>query len=819
MPAEFSSYAGCRSGPQFGRRNPRRKQTTFSVEDQYDTNMLASFKSSPSFKPEDFKVRRPLMGQCCRCMPVSRDDIVEPGAAELGVRNILDVKPELRSKSVLATTFSELAYTMRRPLFGPFPDLSMAVLTNRRVVEAIQKTARDLDAEHEGTDKLAVVEKRAAKIMKKMKASISTVFIKFTGWFLLKFLSLMLRGVLVQRGQMAVLKKTAERGMPMIYLPLHRSHLDYILVTFILWNYDIRAPYVAAGENMDIPFFSLLMRSLGGFFIRRRLDNGGQQKDIVYRSILNTYMLEMLKKGDSLEFFLEGGRTRTGRAVIPKGGLLSVVTEACTEGIIPDAYIVPMTISYDKLLEGHFCSEQMGRQKKKESFVGACRAILKILFGDFGSVRIDFAQPFSVQEFLKSAEQFPHPTLKYCYSRSDSSASGLNISQSSLSMLTNGSCAAGDTQDNTRVMVKALAEHTVYACVKTQAPMCSHCLAFLLLTKCRQGGTMSSLVQSLDWLKEQLFKRKQDVGFCGTSEDVILYAQCLLGDNVVQRSVSKEKELCLKPNMSLPAVFELSYHANTVTATFALESIVACAVVMGAGLRPSMWLANQQVSDNSTVTREAILDTAQHIADLMHNEFILVPPCRQIMDALIDTVEDFVSMEILLREDLQYDMNVDLVERRRAIHLSRTLEFDDEYDEDEEDMDGGYVEQQEYMVNVSVEDVRSKLQFLHVVLAPILESYLITACYITQSLEADMPEDDFLKKLGHYAQERAKNKLVMHMESCGVLTLKNAVKAFQNLRILDTYKEANLTMIGLTEHFGVRERLDRYVEILKVARN
>ena len=45
----------------------------------------------------------------------------------------------------------------------------------------------------------------------------------------------------------------------MIYLPLHRSHLDYILITFILWNYDIRAPYVAAGDNMDIPFF----RSVG----------------------------------------------------------------------------------------------------------------------------------------------------------------------------------------------------------------------------------------------------------------------------------------------------------------------------------------------------------------------------------------------------------------------------------------------------------------------------------------------------------------------------------------------------------------------------
>ena len=46
-----------------------------------------------------------------------------------------------------------------------------------------------------------------------------------------------------------------QKGVPLIYLPLHKSHLDYVLVTFLLWNIDIRAPYVAAGDNLDIPFF------------------------------------------------------------------------------------------------------------------------------------------------------------------------------------------------------------------------------------------------------------------------------------------------------------------------------------------------------------------------------------------------------------------------------------------------------------------------------------------------------------------------------------------------------------------------------------
>lgn len=732
------------------------------------------------------------------------------------MRNILDVKQELRSTGPLVTTFSELVYTMRRPLFGPYPDLSLAVITNRRVVEAIQRTAKDLDTQDPGTDNLALVEKKASKIINKMKASISTMFIKFTGWFLLRFLSLMLRSVVVHKGQVAMLKKASERDMPMIYLPLHRSHLDYVLITFVLWNFDIRAPHVAAGENMNIPFFSILMRSLGGFFIRRKLDNGGNQKDILYRAVLQTYLLELLKKGESLEFFLEGGRTRTGRAIIPKGGLLSVIVEACAEGLIPDAYIVPINISYDRLLEGNFCIEQMGGRKKAESFGGAVKAILRIIFGDFGGVRVDFAQPFSVQEYLRSSDTYPKPDLTYIssHSGSDSFMSGLNLSQSNVSMSSSGMW--GESQEGYRQLVNALAEHTVYTAAKTHAPMCSNILAFLLLTKYRQGATLPYICASVEWLKEQLKVRGQDVGFCGKPDDVILYAQGLMGENLAARSLTDDQDLFLTPNLAMPAVFELSYYASSITTTFALESILVSAVVLEAGLLPSTWIRKHQVDQLPSVHREVILNTARQISELLHAEFILVPPCTRLWDALVDTLEDFISSEILCQEESEYDRTTDLVDRQWADRLSRSLAYDDDEEEDE-DMTGAYVNQL-LRVNIGLSDVREKIQFLHAVLAPILESYLITAYYIAEMLGVEMPEDDFLRRLGIFAQERAKNKLVIYTESCAVLTLKNAVNAFKNLRIVETYKGANLTMVGMSEHFGVRERLERYIEILKVAR-
>ena len=78
---------------------------------------------------------------------------------------------------------------------------------------------------------------------------------RFTGWFLHHFLGLLLSGVHVHKGQIKMVETACQRGLPVLFVPLHRSHLDYILVTWILWNYEIRSPHIAAGDNLNIPFF------------------------------------------------------------------------------------------------------------------------------------------------------------------------------------------------------------------------------------------------------------------------------------------------------------------------------------------------------------------------------------------------------------------------------------------------------------------------------------------------------------------------------------------------------------------------------------
>ncbi|GFY44988.1 glycerol-3-phosphate acyltransferase 1, mitochondrial [Trichonephila inaurata madagascariensis] len=129
---------------------------------------------------------------------------------------------------------------------------------------------------------------RAVHILHQMRSCISSFLLKIAAWVMYKLLGKMLDGIEVRKDQIETLKKVSEENVPMIYLPLHRSHLDYILVTFILFMNDLRAPLVAAGNNLMIPFFGALLRGLGAFFIKRKLDPQNGQRDFVYRAVLHT---------------------------------------------------------------------------------------------------------------------------------------------------------------------------------------------------------------------------------------------------------------------------------------------------------------------------------------------------------------------------------------------------------------------------------------------------------------------------------------------------------------------------------------------------
>lgn len=221
---------------------------------------------------------------------------------------------------------------------SPYPQVSGTVLGSERLRNAIEQAAQEAvtekrqllqkdDDDHVTFDEnsyyvemLRKHEKRAKRLIWDMRSKLSDVMLRITSWVLYKLLPCFLSGVVAHPAQVEMLKAAAAKSpkAPLIFLPLHRSHLDYILVSFILLNNDIRSPIVAAGENLRIPFFGSLLRGLGAFFIKRKIDPVVGKKDVVYRAVLHTYMQEALKVGHNVEFFIEGGRTRTGKPCMPK---------------------------------------------------------------------------------------------------------------------------------------------------------------------------------------------------------------------------------------------------------------------------------------------------------------------------------------------------------------------------------------------------------------------------------------------------------------------------------------------------------------------
>jgi glycerol-3-phosphate O-acyltransferase len=185
------------------------------------------------------------------------------------------------------------------------------------------------------------------------------------------------------------------RDKTLVYVPCHRSHIDYLLLSYVVLQQGRMLPHVAAGANLNIPVVGGLLRRGGAFFLRRSFKGND-----LYAAVFNEYLHSLIKQGFPIEYFVEGGRSRTGRTLPAKGGMVSMTIRSFLRDPGRPLVFVPVYVGYEKIIEQRsYLAELRGGKKEKESLVGVLKT-LKALKQRYGQVHLHFGQPIDLQSHL-----------------------------------------------------------------------------------------------------------------------------------------------------------------------------------------------------------------------------------------------------------------------------------------------------------------------------------------------------------------------------------------------------------------------------------
>ncbi|MBI1908841.1 MAG: 1-acyl-sn-glycerol-3-phosphate acyltransferase [Deltaproteobacteria bacterium] len=183
---------------------------------------------------------------------------------------------------------------------------------------------------------------------------------------------------------------------PILFIPNHRSHTDYLLLSYIFYYRRLPMPLVCGGINLNFWPIGPIFRRGGAFFIRRSFE--GYK---LYSAALKAYIKYIISENALIELFIEGTRSRTGKLLRPRMGILSYVIQAYLEGAAPDVILVPTSFTYESVLEEKsYIREQEGGSKKDEN-VSSLFSLRQYLKRRTGKVYIQFSEPLSLKELAE----------------------------------------------------------------------------------------------------------------------------------------------------------------------------------------------------------------------------------------------------------------------------------------------------------------------------------------------------------------------------------------------------------------------------------
>ncbi|EPY86268.1 glycerol-3-phosphate acyltransferase 2, mitochondrial [Camelus ferus] len=603
---------------------------------------------------------RPFVGRCCQtCTPKSWESLFHRSIMDLGFCSVILVKEEnTRFRGWLVRRFCCFLWSLEQHI-PPCQDAPQKIMESTGVQNVISGRAPGGAGEGQVP---SLVKKDVQRILGHIQAPPRPFLLRLFSWAMLRFLNCLFLNVQLHKGQMKMVHKAAQAGSPLVLLSTHKSLLDGILLPFVLLSQGLGVLRVAWDPRACSPILRVfkqdpgwpaLLKKLGGLFLPSEANLSlDSSEGVLARAVVQAALEQLLLSGQPLLIFLEEPPGTQGSRLSALGQTwLGLVVQAVQVGIVPDAMLVPVAVTYDRVPDAprdtYHALPPLGL------WTGAL-AVLRSLRGWGCShrvcIRVHLAQPFSLQEYTINArscwgsrqtlEQLLQPiVLGQCTLVPDTEK------EQEWTPVT-GPLLALKEED--QLLVRMLSLHVLNACVASSAVMSTAIMATLLLFKHRKGVLLSQLLGEFSWLTEETLLRGFDVGFSGQLRCLVQHTLSLLRAHVALMRVH-QGDLLVVPRPG-PGLMHLARLSAGLLPAFLSEAVGACAVrgLLAGRVPPEgpCELQGIELLSQKELYRQILL-----LLHLLPQDLLLLQPCQSSYCYCQEVLDRLIQCGLLVAEE------------------------------------------------------------------------------------------------------------------------------------------------------------------------
>ncbi|XP_068776650.1 glycerol-3-phosphate acyltransferase 2, mitochondrial isoform X3 [Struthio camelus] len=741
---------------------------------------------------------RPFVGRCCQtCTPRSWDRFYHEQFSSLSFRNVIQVTEEntrYRGWLVRRLCYFLAVLDWKVPADTP-GDLAERICHSKRVQDVAAGQAHG-----SGGDSKSQLQwrEKVLKILAQIQAPLSLFMLRLCSWALLRLLNCLFLNVQLHRGQLEMVLRAARTpGVPLVFLSTHKSQLDGLLLSFLLFSQGLGVPRVTVGGQTCSPHLRALLSCLGGVFLPARTEQmPSDQDEELSGAVLAAYVEEVLKSRQPLLIFLEEPFSSTLHLSASAWEWLALVYRALRDGAVSDILLVPVGIAYDVAPDG--CREERADSAQPLGLCACLWAACRALCREFGCVRVDFAQPFSLQEFAaknlvrrscaaKSLEELLLPSI----------LSTCQLDGDKAEVWGPGAGTAAGLKAEEEMLVTKLGLHSLSDGVACSAVMAVGITSALLLHKHREGVFLSRLMSDFSWLLEEILLRHHDVGFSGQLRAVVLHSLSLLSARVAVYCLSPPGDVLVVPEASAAAWQELGLHSAALLPVFASEAVGACAIhALLVEMLPFLGMVTRPCG--MVLSQDELYRKILALLRLLPLNLLGLQPCQTLECYSQDVLDKLVRCGLLEAEELEREHRLCDVAHRPFLRRLPWMEMDfADSDSDDED-------------NVSKRCFKlcqphgspDFLLFLCRLLSPVLKTYARAAAFLDEP-SWPQPEPAYVDALQRFLAEDGS------FEWANRSLALSSLQTFKELGVLKEVTSPAGPLLRLGEPFRSRENREK----------